>query len=452
MKYRGNIIENVIAGSIAEEAGIEAGDLLVAINGEKVVDVFDYRFFVANENITLEVLKKDGETWEIEIEKEEYEDLGLEFLEPMLDKARNCSNNCIFCFIDQLPIGMRETLYFKDDDTRLSFLTGNYVTLTNISIDDIDKIIRYRMSPINVSVHTTNPDLRVLMLRNKRAGDVLGKIKRLVDGGITVNSQIVLCKGINDGTELDRTIEDLAGMYPGVASISVVPVGITRHRGSLYKLEPYDLKSSLQVVSQVEDRQRNLAEKTGSNIVFLADEFYLSASVKIPEYEHYEEFPQIENGVGLTAMLRHEFFEYLNEVMPSLPAALRNQKGGVKSGYSRKVSIATGISSYKSIRELSDILQEHFDGLEVNIYEIKNMFFGENVTVTGLLTGKDIVGQVKGKALGEELLICSCMLKAGEQVLLDGYTPEMMETELGVKLTVVKNEGKDFVDKILGLC
>lgn len=445
MKESFMVIRSIIPGSIAEEAGIEQGDALISINGQKVNDIFDYRFFITNEDLLLEIKKPDGEIWEIEIEKDEYEDLGIEF-ESSMD-PKNCTNNCVFCFIDQLPKGMRETLYFKDDDSRLSFLMGNYVTLTNMKDDDIDRIIRYHMSPINISVHTTNPDLRVAMLRNRFAGNLMGRIKKLVDGGITVNCQIVLCRDINDGTELDRTIADLADMYPGINSISVVPVGITKYREGLYPLKPYDRESAKQVVSQVEAWQKRLLQKNGSRVVYLADEFYIMAGIGIPDYEEYEDFPQIENGVGLIAQFRHEFDERFEELKP-LP---EGENTSSIPQVQRNVGIVTGVSAYGHISEMAGILAEEYKNLNIKVFDIKNEFFGENVTVTGLLTGRDIVSQLSGKDIGDELLICRCTLKAGEDVFLDDYTVAMVQDKLGVKVTVVENNGRDFVDAIIGV-
>lgn len=438
MKNRPVKVQNIIPGSIAEDARIEAGDKILSINNEPIEDIFDYRFHITNEELIIKIEKNDGEIWEIEIEKDEYEDLGIEFESLMIDEAKSCRNKCIFCFIDQLPEGMRETLYFKDDDSRLSFFMGNYVTLTNMSNSDIDRIIKYRMSPINVSVHATNPELRVFMLGNRFAGDVMEKITRLVDGSITVNCQIVLCRGINDGSELERSIRELAALYPGVNSISVVPVGLTRFREGLYELMPFDKQASLTVIRQVEEYQREYLDKYGSRIVYLADEFYIMAEIPLPEYETYEDFPQIENGVGLIAMLKAEIEEYVKKIE-------------IKLENKRKISIATGVSSYAFIRNMAHEIEKRFQGLNVNVYEIKNNFFGENVTVTGLLTGKDLAKQLSGKELGEELLLSKSMFKSGEEVFLDDYTLRMLESELKVKVTAVENSGKDFVEKMLGI-
>jgi len=441
LKQRDIIVQSVVPGSIAEEAGIEKGDSILSINNEKIRDVFDYRFLMANESLVVEVKKKDGEIWEIEIEKDEYEDLGMEFENSMLDEARSCTNKCIFCFIDQLPKGMRDTLYFKDDDSRLSFLTGNYVTLTNMDKSDIDRIIKYKMSSINVSVHTTNPDLRVFMLKNKFAGDVLDKIKDMVAGGITVNCQIVLCRGVNDDRELDDTISDLAHLYPGINSISVVPVGLTKHRKGLYHLEPYDRESASAVVDQVEGWQSKLLKKCGSRVVYLADEFYIMAERELPEYEHYEDFPQLENGVGLVTLLRYEFYQYLGKL---------DKDGPGTAGRPRRISIATGVSPYKYIKEMTAELEKRYKSLKIDVYEIKNEFFGENVTVAGLLTGGDIASQLAGKDLGDGVLITRSMLKADEDVFLDDMTVGELEERLGVGIDVVNNSGEDFINKVLG--
>lgn len=436
MKEKVVKIKEVHSGSIAEEVGIEPGDQILSVNKSKIKDVFDYRFLTTEEYLEVEVLKASGEVWEIEIEKEEYEDLGIEFDDPMLDDAKSCTNNCIFCFIDQLPKGMRDTLYFKDDDTRLSFMMGNYVTLTNMKEEEIDRIIKYRMSPINVSVHTTNPDLRVKMLKNRFAGNILERIKKLTDAGITVNCQIVLCRDVNDGEELDRTLSDLSCFFPGVYSISVVPVGITRHRESLYDLRPYGKQASLEVIERIEKWQRDLLDKYNSRVVYIADEFYIMAEQDLPSFDDYEDFPQIENGVGLISMLQYEVSEYLNSIKGN---SVKNQK--------RKVSIATGTSPVKYIRKLCDNLSKLFN-IEINVYPIRNVFFGENVTVTGLLTGQDIIEQLKDKDLGEELLISSSMLRSGEEVLLDDLTISDLERALNIKITAVENSGKDFVEKI----
>lgn len=428
----------VQSGSIAEEAGIEAGDFLISINKQVIKDIFDYRYYQASEELVLDIEKPDGEIWEIEVDKDEWEELGLDFEDSLIDGAKSCTNQCIFCFIDQLPKGMRETVYFKDDDSRLSFLTGNYVTLTNIKKAELDRIIHYRMSPINVSVHTTNPELRKMMLGNRLAGDVLDKIKQLVDNGIEVNCQIVLCRNINDQAELDKTIAALADFYPGVNSVSVVPVGLTKYRDKLHALVPFDKGSSGAVIEQVQAWQKKLLKEKGSRIIYLSDEFYINAEIDIPKYKDYEGFPQIENGVGMVALLRYEVIN-----------ALKNRKN-ITNVPVRKISIATGRLVSENIIQLVDEIKKVYHGLEVNVYPIANEFFGPNVTVTGLLTGQDILKQLKEKELGQELLISVNMLRAGEHVLLDDYTVEQLEEELGVKIRIVGESGSDLVHALIG--
>ncbi|HHW30402.1 MAG TPA: DUF512 domain-containing protein [Clostridiaceae bacterium] len=440
MKKQNAIVSHVLPGSIAEESGIEAGDIVVSVNGVKIEDVFDYRFLITNENIVLEVLKKHGEIWEIEIEKDEYEDLGIEFNNSLMDELKHCRNKCIFCFIDQLPKGMRDTLYFKDDDFRMSFLMGNYVTLTNIGEHEINKIIKYKLSPINISVHTTNPELRIYMLNNRFAGNILEKIRKLIEGGITINCQIVLCRDINDGKELDRTIQDLTQLCPGINSISVVPVGITKYRQNLFELKPFDRDSSEKVIEQISKWQKKLLNKYSSRAVYLADEFYIMAGKDIPGYDEYEDFPQIENGVGLIALMDFEVKQYFENILQN-----NNDKM-----ISRHVSIATGVSAYEYIKKWADLIAGAIKGLKVDVYKIINRFFGENVTVAGLITGQDLFDQLKDKVLGEELLITKSMLKSGEEVFLDDYTLDMLRSKLNTKIISVDNKGEDFVNKILG--
>ncbi len=438
MKEKMPVVKGVIEGSIAEEAQIEAGDVIVSINGEKVNDVFDYKFLSANEELLVCVQKQNDEIWEINIEKEEYDDLGIEFEEYLINEEKSCTNNCIFCFIDQLPKGMRKTLYFKDDDSRLSFLTGNYVTLTNMKTCDIERIVKYKMSPINISVHTTNPALRKTIMKNKFADDVMSKISMLAKGGISLNCQIVLCRDINDKQELDRTVSELSEHYPGTLSISVVPVGITKYRDGLYPLKSYDKKSSDEVIDHISVWQEKFNKKFGTRLVYLADEFYIMAEREIPKYDEYEDFPQIENGVGLIAMLMKEFKENFDEIK----TADSNEKKD------RKISIATGVSAYKYINEIAEKLADKF-GIEVNVFPIANLFFGEKVTVTGLLTGQDVAGQLKDKDLGSELLISKSMLKADEEIFLDDINVDELSKMLNVKVVIVENSGKDLIEKVL---
>ncbi len=445
MKKKPIIIKSIDPGSAAMEAGIEPGDFLLSVNGQAITDIFDYRFLTTDSQLLVEVEKRNGECWEIEIEKDEYEDLGLDFEDPLISEAKSCTNKCVFCFIDQLPKGMRQTVYFKDDDSRLSFLSGNYITLTNMKRQDLERIIRYKMTPVNVSVHTTNPELRKTMLGNRFAGDVLDKIKILTEGGIAVNAQIVLCKGLNDGKELDRTLRELSELYPGVASISVVPVGLTRWREGLYPLEPFTGEDSAAVLEQVEGWQHKLLDKCGTRLVYLADEFYIKAGSELPSYETYEDFPQIENGVGLMTLLIYEFNEYLRRHAKKLD----NYRA--KTGGNRTVSIATGKCAYSHIKQLAQTLEKRYNGLKIRVYPIENRFFGENVTVTGLLTGGDIASQLAGKELGSELLLSRSMFKSGEELFLDDVTLDELRGRLGTEITVTENEGGDLIEKIFGI-
>ena len=437
------IITGVQPNSAATDAGIEPGDLLLSVNRQQITDIFDYRFLTTDSNLLVEIEKKNGEVWEIEIEKDEYEDLGLEFEDPLISEAKHCANKCLFCFIDQLPKGMRETLYFKDDDSRLSFLNGNYVTLTNMKRDELERIVRYRMTPVNVSVHTTNPALRVKMLGNRFAGDVLDKMRILTDGGINVNAQIVLCKGLNDGPELDRTLSELSALWPGMASISVVPVGLTKWREGLYPLEPFTAGEAGEVLAQVGKWQKKFLDEFGTRLVYAADEFYIKAGAELPEYEEYEDFPQIENGVGMMKQFMYEFDEFLDTSGSMLDSRW-------KGGPPRTVSIATGKCAAEYMEKMARTLEKRFDGLHINVYAIENEFFGENVTVTGLLTGRDIADQLKGRMLGSELLISRCMLKSGEELFLDDCTVDGLSSVLDKKVTIVDNDGADFITRVLG--
>jgi len=432
-------ISGVQKNSIADELGIEPGDFLVSINEQVIQDVFDYRFQCADSHLTMEIEKKNGESWQFDIEKDEAEDLGIEFAMPLLDEEKSCRNKCIFCFIDQLPKGMRHTLYFKDDDARLSFLYGNYITMTNLSDGEIDRIIRYRMSPVNVSVHTTNPELRVRMLNNRFAGDILEKIKRFTSNGITVNCQIVLCPGINDGRELDRTISDLTSLSPELHSISVVPVGLTRFRDDLPKLIPFNKESASEVVNQVEGWQKKLLDEYGSRIVYIADELYIMAEKELPDYEAYEDFPQIENGVGMVSAFTYEVKEALKDL----------DENRFFSWREKTVSIATGVSVFKHFKEITSHIEGRLKGININVYPVENTFFGPNVTVTGLLTGYDLIRELKGKDLGERLLLCRNMFKAGTEIMLDDVTKAELEEKLGIKVQLVDSDGHALIEALV---
>lgn len=424
-------------GSIAEQAGIEKGDILLSVNGRNITDIFDYRFLTADEKILVSVEKPDGQIWEIDIEKDQYEDIGLEFDPPIIDQERACRNKCIFCFIDQLPQSMRDTLYFKDDDARLSFLTGNYVTLTNTSDEELDRIILYKLSPVNVSVHATDPDIRCKMMNNRFAGKIMNQITRLTQNNITVNCQLVLCKGINDGNVMIQSVEDLAALYPGVNSISIVPVGLTAHRENLFPLEPFNKEEAQEIVNRISALQSRYLKEKGSRIVFCADEFYIIAGMENPDYESYESFPQLENGVGLLASFKKEFDD-------ALLKKWRHKK------QLESVSIATGKAAEGFIRNLCRKIMDRYP-VKINVYGIENRFFGTTVTVTGLLTGQDILEQLKGKDLGSRLLLSRSMLRAGEETFLDDMTLNDLKKALDVDVIAVQNDGEEFLKNVLGV-
>lgn len=437
VKNSNNIISRVYPGSIAEELDIEIGDILISVNGEKVKDIIQYRFLTDDDYIELEIETKNGERVVYEIEKEFDEELGIEFTNPIIDKAKSCRNKCMFCFIDQLPKGMRETLYFKDDDSRLSFLQGNFITLTNMSEQDINDIIRYRISPINISVHTTNPELRQKMITNRFAGKVYGIMERLAEAGITMNCQIVLCPGVNDGKELERTINDLSALYPNVNSIAIVPVGITKHRDHLPHLEIFNKDTANEAIDLVEDLQKKCFDKFGSRFAFMSDELYIIAERELPDYDSYEGFLQFEDGVGMIRKLGEE----IKYELKNLP-----EEFGVRE---KTVSIATGSSAYEFICEMAELVMSRFPQIKINVYKIRNEFWGETITVSGLITAQDLIKQLSDVEKGETLYITRSMMKADEKIFLDDVTLEELEKILGVEVVASENNGKDFVEKIL---
>ncbi|MCI6552913.1 MAG: DUF512 domain-containing protein [Lachnospiraceae bacterium] len=442
MKSKGHIVKRVLAGGIAQEMGIEPGDRLLQINGEEITDIFDYQYMIQEEYIEVLVARQDGGEWLLEIDKEYEEDLGIEFENGLMDEYRSCCNKCIFCFIDQMPPGMRETLYFKDDDSRLSFLQGNYVTLTNMSDRDIDRIIKYRLSPINISFQTTNPELRCRMLHNRFAGEALKKVDRLYEAGITMNGQIVLCRGINDGAELERSISDLAGYLPVLESVSVVPVGLSRYREGLYPLEPFAREDAREVLRIIHGWQERVYREYGLHFIHASDEWYILAEEELPREESYDGYLQLENGVGMLRLLLAEFEEALAD----------KKKAGVQGRQSRPIrelSLATGVLAYPYIKEMAGRMEQAFPFLQLRVYCIINEFFGERITVSGLLTGQDIEKQLKGKALGDRLLLPQNVLRSGERVFLDDMRLEELEKALQVRVDIVKSSGYDFVNTIL---
>ncbi len=440
MKKKGHVISKVLDGSIGQEMEIDAGDRLLAVNGEEITDIFDYQYLLQEEYVEVLVEKPDGEEWLLEIDKEYGEDLGIEFENGLMDDYRSCCNKCIFCFIDQMPAGMRETLYFKDDDSRLSFLQGNYVTLTNMSDYDVERIIKYRLSPINISFHTTNPQLRCRMLNNRFAGEALKKADRLYEAGIAMNGQIVLCKGVNDGEELERSISDLTGYLPYLESVSVVPVGLSKYRDGLEPLEPFAREDAEEVLARIHRWQEKIFAEQGVHFIHASDEWYILAGQELPEEARYDGYLQLENGVGMLRLLLNEFDEALGE--------LRKREENVWRP-AETVSLATGRLAYPYIGGMAGRLEEVCEGLRILVYPITNEFFGERITVSGLLTGQDIVRQLTGKELGGRLLLPQNVLRSGERVFLDDMTVEEMENALQVKVDIVKSSGRDFIDTIL---
>ena len=453
-------IVSVVPGSIAEEMEIEAGDVLVSVNGQMPEDVFDYRYLINEEQLLVLIRKPDGEEWELEIEKEYEDDLGIEFENGLMDEYRSCRNKCIFCFIDQLPKGMRETLYFKDDDSRLSFLQGNYLTLTNMSDHDIDRIIRYKLSPINISFHTTNPELRCRMLHNRFAGEVFGKVRRLKEAGIEMNGQIVLCKGVNDGEELERSIRDLSGYMPELQSVSVVPVGLTRYREGLYPLEPFEREDARRVLDCIHRWQEKFFREFGTHFIHGGDEWYLLAERPMPAEETYDGYLQLENGVGMVRLFREEIREELEKLRTPENPEKQNEpeKAGTPeyrnmpqaSKEPRLVTIATGKLAAPILREAAEQIEEQVPEIRVQVIGIENRFFGERITVAGLLTGQDLKEQLSGRNLGEELLLTENMFRDGEDVFLDDMTAAELSGALQVPITIVKSDGKAFLEAVLG--
>lgn len=439
-----HMVSRVLPGSIAEELEITTGDRLISINGNEMEDIFDYQFLTQDEYIEVLIEKPDGEQWLLEVDKDADEDLGIEFENGLMDEYRHCCNKCVFCFIDQMPPGMRETLYFKDDDSRLSFLQGNYVTLTNMSESDIERICKYHLSPINISFQTMNPELRCKMLNNRFAGEALKKVDILKEAGICMNGQIVLCKGLNDGAELEFSIREMMKYIPNLESVSVVPVGLTRFREGLYPLEPFEKEDAIRVIQTIEKYQKECYEKYGIHFIHASDEWYLLAEMELPEEERYDGYLQLENGVGMLRLLKNEFEAALKE---------RKRKDKMRGSQLKgEISLATGLLAYSTILPMAEQIMEAYPGVRIHVYPITNYFFGERITVSGLLTGQDLMQQLTGKNLGSTLLLPENVLRSGEDVFLDDIRLGELENALQVPVNIVKSSGYDFVETILSNC
>ena len=427
-------IFDVTTGSHADKAGIKKGETLLSINSNEIVDVLDYRFYQVNRKLTLEVEDENKNVRAIEMTKGEYEEIGLEFETYLMDKQHSCRNKCIFCFIDQLPKGMRESLYFKDDDSRLSFLFGNYITLTNITEHEIDRIIKMHISPINVSVHTTNPELRCKMMNNRFAGDTLKYLKRFADAGITLNCQIVSCPGINDGDELVRTLTDLENL--GVNMTAIVPVGLTRYRENLYPLVPYNKETAGQTIDIIEKMGDECVKKHGRRIFFPGDEFYLLAEREIPSPEFYEDFSALEDGIGMIAYLTDDVSWKLEEL-------------DADASLCHKVTIACGEGVFPYMKRIMSMINEKFPNITINTRAIKNNFFGGGVNVSGLVTGGDLIDQLRDDDLGDRLIIPSSMLRFENDLFLDDVSTDDVERELNITLVPINNNGNDLVEAVI---
>ncbi len=442
-KQHKHIISEIVRGSIAEEMGLEPGDAIISINGNDIEDIFDYQYYSMDSELNIVVESKDGEECLLEIEKDEDEELGIIFDNGLMDNYRSCHNKCIFCFIDQNPPGMRKSLYFKDDDSRLSFLQGNYVTLTNMSDHDVDRIIKYNLSPINISFHTMNPELRCRMLNNRFAGEALKKVERFYEAGITMNGQIVLCPGWNDGKELEYSINELMKYLPVLESVSVVPVGLTRFRDGLEKLRAFTPEECGEVIDIIEKYQKTAYERSGLHFIHASDEFYIVAGRDLPESERYDDYRQIDNGVGKARFIIDDFNETLERVRsnPEICAAIRP----------RTVSTVTGTLTTGMNEEFARRIEEAFPGVKVNVYTILNDFYGHGITVTGLLVGSDIINQLRGKELGERLYLPETCLRSGSDEFLDDVRVPELEDALQCGVSIVKSSGRDFVFSMLGI-
>jgi putative radical SAM enzyme (TIGR03279 family) len=431
------LIKNVVQGGIAEELEIESGDKLLSINGNKLKDIIDYKFLICEEYLELEIEKSNGEIWSCELEKDYDEDLGIEFENSIIDGPKSCANNCIFCFIDQLPKGMRKTLYFKDDDSRLSFLQGNFVTLTNMSDSDIDRIIRYRISPINISVHTTDPELRVQMLRNKTAGKLMDRMKKLAAADIKMNCQIVTCPGINNGIELIKTVKDLYKLYPAVQNVAAVPIGVTKFRDGLYNVTLYNKETAFNEITNIKQFQEKCIKEIESPFIRLSDEFYVLAGIEVPKSDFYDDFHQIEDGVGMIRYLRNSIDETIND--------LDNKIEG-------RFVIPTGVSGYKEVLESAKKIEKQNPKIKIEVLRVENEFFGKTITVAGLLTGIDLYNAIKNIDDDFKVIIPANMLRSGENIFLDDMTLDELSEKLKKEIIVVEYTGENLIEKINENC
>lgn len=451
MSEKQHIIDRIEPGSIAEEMEIEAGDILLSINGKEIGDVFDYHYLIHDEYLEVLIQKSNGEAWELEIEKDYDEDLGIVFENGLMDDYKSCHNKCIFCFIDQMPKGMRETLYFKDDDSRLSFLQGNYVTLTNMKEKDLNRIIEYKLAPINISVQTTNPELRCKMLNNRFAGDALKKIDLLYEAGIEMNGQIVLCKGVNDGEELERSIRDLTKYLPYMESVSVVPVGLSKYRDGLYPLEPFEKEDAREVLATIHKWQQWCMEHHNTHFIHASDEWYLLADMELPDEDNYDGYIQLENGVGMIRLLLDEFAEALEVLKGDMEAGDMPEEFLPDTKQEHTVALATGRLMAPFLQQMAEQVMEILPNYHVLVYPIRNDFFGERITVSGLLTGQDLRAQLSGRELGERLLLPCNLLRSGEEVFLDDMTLDELKMALQVEIDIVKSSGQDLLNEIIGI-
>lgn len=428
-------ITEILPGSIAKEVGISAGDFLLRINEKEILDVIDYRFAVSEEEFLLEIQKADGEIWEIEIEKDASEDMGIIFDRPLMSETRRCHNKCIFCFIDQQPPGLRDSLYVKDDDVRLSFLHGNYVTLTNLSDAEIRRIAGYHLSPLKISVHTTDLALRKIMLRNKNAGNLFKTLAIFGDAGIKMHFQAVICKGINDGVRVEDTIFDLH-LLKGAESLAIVPAGITRHRKGIHRLKQFTAREAKKILDSVHWWQENCREDMGTNFVFAADEWYIMAEEPLPPYEAYEDFPQLDNGVGMLRLFEREF---------NTAADNPTQEAGQQPV---QIAIITGQAAAKFMRSLADTFEKKRPGAKITVHAVKNNFFGKNITVSGLLTGADIIAQLKGSITADVIFLPQNAFRADTETMLDGTTRTDLSAALSVPVQIGSPNGHEFFQQL----